>query len=531
MKCCLSVLAFLISLSSVGQTLSADFLDLDTTKRDTSLVHAYIKLSKSNQWINSDRSLNYAEQALALSQSLNYPAGIAIAKNLKGFCFWGLGDNDLAVQSAMDALEITQQINDQTIQAESYYILARGYMDLAERAKAREHIAMAEKLATTNKNGEQLCSIYNLKGVILFLQNKPDSALYYYNKAYETGKSYGVAAINFPRIISNIGECYANDNPALAFSNYKKALELANETGNQIAKASITSIIGMAYLRNDDVRNAEENLQTALRLARTLGLRRVVRQAYGGLVDIRLKQNKGSEAVAYLRKYHEVNDSLLNSAKIRQIVELESRHALQLKEQNIQLLEKEKRIQIIWRNLLIGLVLFVILLSVALYLLQQFRHRKNREMLNLEIDYLTRQHRETLDKYKSAIPTQSDELVESQDQRLLKKAIATVEDNISDPLFGVEKMAADMNMSRTSLHRKLKAITGFPPSELIRSIRLRKASRLILNRVDTVSQIALMVGFDDYSHFSKSFKKHFGVAPTNYEEHVKSQSEVEQPLP
>ena len=93
-----------------------------------------------------------------------------------------------------------------------------------------------------------------------------------------------------------------------------------------------------------------------------------------------------------------------------------------------------------------------------------------------------------------------------------------MENNIHDPQFGVEKMAIEMGMSRTNMHRKIKSITGFPPSELIRSIRLRKAAKLILNKVDSVSQIALLVGFDDYSHFSKTFKKHFGVSPSSYEE-------------
>jgi AraC-like DNA-binding protein len=528
MKYWLSFLVYLISLSTFGQTLSADFLNLDTARRDTSLVHAYIKLSKSNQWIDSYRALNYAEQALTLSQSLDYRAGVAIAKNLKGFCFWSFGDNDLAIQAGMEALDIAQRLNNEIIQAESYYILARGYMDLTERAKSNEHIRMAEKLATKNQNWEQLCSVYNLRGVIMFIQNKMDSALYFYNKAYETGKSHAVHAINFPRIISNIGECYARENPALAFTYFNNALDLANETGNQIAKASITSIIGHAHLRANELPKAEVNLQEALRLAQTLGLRRVIRHAYGGLMNIKMKQGKSEEAFAYLRKFHSVNDSLLNTAKVRQIVELESRHALELKEQNIQLLEKEKSIQVIWRNLLVGLVVLVVVLSIGLYLLQQYRYRKNHELLNLEIDYLTRQHREAIDKYKNSIPSQTDEPVESHDQKLLKKAIAIVEDNISDPLLSVEKMAADMNMSRTSLHRKIKGITGFPPSELIRSIRLRKASRLILNKVDTVSQIALMVGFDDYSHFSKSFKKHFGVAPTSYEEHIKTQRLAEE---
>jgi AraC-like DNA-binding protein len=250
----------------------------------------------------------------------------------------------------------------------------------------------------------------------------------------------------------------------------------------------------------------------------------VIRHAYAGLVNIRLEQGRGDEAVVYLRRYYAVRDSLLNTSKIRQIVELEAKHTLQLKEQEIKTLENENRIQVIWRNLLIALVIVLILLSLAVYLLQQYRHRKNQELLNLEIEFLTQQRQETEDKYKASLATETEEQFESQDQKLLRVAITTVENNISDPQFSVEKMATEMNMSRTNLHRKLKSIMGLPPSELIRSIRLRKASKLILNKVDSVSQIALMVGFDDYAHFSKSFKKHFGVPPTNYEEHVRSQA-------
>jgi AraC-like DNA-binding protein len=214
-----------------------------------------------------------------------------------------------------------------------------------------------------------------------------------------------------------------------------------------------------------------------------------------------------------------VRDSLLSTSKIRQIVELEANYALKLKEQNIQLLEQEKRFQRLLNNTLIALVVLLVVLSIGGYQLQQYRHRRNREMLNLEIDYLTQQHKVTESRYKAALSPEPDDSIESQDQKLLKRAIAVVDAYLADPLFGVEKMAAELNMSRTNLHRKLKAITGFPPSELIRSIRLKKASRMILSQADTVTQIALLVGFDDYSHFSKSFKKCYGVAPTHYAEH------------
>jgi AraC-like DNA-binding protein len=483
---------------------------------DTAQVHHLIRLSKEYQWIDSYRSLDYANQALMLARKINYPTGIAISNNLKGFCFWSFGDNDLAIEAAMEALTLGEAEQDYSIQAESYYILARSYMDLNERGKSNDYIVKAEYTARQVEDWEQLCSIYNLRGVIKYIENQQDSALYFYTKAYELGKAQSVAPIHFPRIISNMGECYAGKDPALAFTYFNQALSLAKETNNQIAEASITDIIGHAFLKGNDLMNAERQLQVALQLARKLGLRRVIRHAYSGLVDISLKQGKGDEAVVYLQQYYAVRDSLLNTSKIRHIVELEAKHDLQLKEQHLQILENEKRIQTIWKNLLIALVIFLILLSIGLYQLQRYRYSKNREMLNLEIDYLTQQHKETVDKYKAFFVKESPSL-ESHDQKLLKTAISVVENHIGDPQFGVEKMAQEMNMSRTNLHRKIKSITGFPPSELIRSIRLRKAAKLILGKVDSATRIALLVGFDDYSHFSKAFKKHFGVSPSGYE--------------
>jgi AraC-like DNA-binding protein len=518
-------LLIFLSLTSFGQEKSTTDPDSDTLDLDR-----IITLSKKAQWVDSYVSLKYAHQALVKAQHLNDKERIAIAHNLKGFCFWTFGDNDLAIQSAMTALETVQQDNFPGIKAESYYILARGYMDLREKKQAHEAIRKAEALANESTNWEQLLSIYNLKGVILFIDDKIDSALYYYTRAYDIGREHNVDPINFPRIISNIGECYAEKDPDKGLAHYNEALALAKKTGNTIAEASITDIIGHAYLKRKDYKTAELRLNESLKLAQNLGLRRVIRHSYYGLVDIKLAKGNGDEAVIYLRKYYAVRDSLMNTYKIRQIVELEARHELKLKEQNIKLLESEAEIQSIRTNILIVAIMLLALLSTGVYFLQRYRHRKNRELLNLEIDYLIRQHKEAIDKYKTVITHEAQESIESYDQKLLKKAIALVEEHISDTQLSVEKMAEEMNMSRTSLHRKIKSITGFPPSELIRSIRLRKAAHLIVNRADSVTQIALMVGFDDYSHFSKSFKKHFGVAPSGYEEHARMQRQVEEEL-
>jgi tetratricopeptide (TPR) repeat protein len=183
--------ALLISLSALGQSIPSG-------NSDTVRVYALLALSKKSQWINPDQSLTYADEALTLARELQYNRGIAIANTLKGFCYWTFGDNDLAIEAAMEALEISKRENYRLIEAESYYILARGYMDVRETAKAKEAIEKAEELALEGKDWEQVCSIYNLKGVILFIENKTDSALHFYTKALETGRSHAVDSINFP---------------------------------------------------------------------------------------------------------------------------------------------------------------------------------------------------------------------------------------------------------------------------------------------------------------------------------------------
>jgi AraC-like DNA-binding protein/Tfp pilus assembly protein PilF len=485
---------------------------------DKAEIELLIGLSLKEQWVDPDLSLTNADRALTVARRIEYTEGIATAQNLKAFSYWTLGDNELAIQSALEALNIANASKLIQIQAESHYILARAYMDLSEDARSREEIARAESLAKEGGDWTQLSSIYNLKGVILFIDRKYDSALHFYKTAYDVGKSHGVAPIHFPRIISNIGECYARENPSVAFQYFNQALSLAQETGNKIAEASILGIMGRVSFEQKDLRAAESQFQSSLALAKSLGLRRVMRQVYGGLVDIRLMQGKGDQAVVYLQRYYAVRDSLLNTAKVRQIVELETQHELQLKEKNIQLLENEKRLQAIWRNLLIGLIVLIIAVSITVLQWQRYRYRRNRDMLNLEIDFLSQQHKEVVGRYKTLEAQERGGVIDSYEQKLLKQAIAVVEANISDPQMSVEKMAEVMNMSRTSLHRKIKSITGFPPSELIRSIRLRRAARLIASRADSAAQIALSVGFEDYSHFSKAFKKHFGVSPSGYEE-------------
>ena len=88
-----------------------------------------------------------------------------------------------------------------------------------------------------------------------------------------------------------------------------------------------------------------------------------------------------------------------------------------------------------------------------------------------------------------------------------------VEVRLSDSNLSVEDLAAEMGLSRVQLYRKVKALTGSTPVDLLRKARLAQAQRLLQESTMTVSEIAYQVGFASPSYFTKCYKDEFGIAP------------------
>ena len=102
------------------------------------------------------------------------------------------------------------------------------------------------------------------------------------------------------------------------------------------------------------------------------------------------------------------------------------------------------------------------------------------------------------------------------DEQILNKAIRIVEQNLDNAEFSTEEFAREMNMSRSNLHLKLKALTGESALDFIRKIRFKEACRLLKDGRYSVSEISDMVGFNTPSYFATCFKKYMGCLPTEY---------------
>ena len=112
--------------------------------------------------------------------------------------------------------------------------------------------------------------------------------------------------------------------------------------------------------------------------------------------------------------------------------------------------------------------------------------------------------------------------ITSLDKKFMQKVYETIIAHISDTGLSMEAFAGHLNISKSLLHKKIVALAGEPPGELIRRVRLQKAAELIDKKFGNISEIALEVGFNNPAYFSEAFKKQFGVTPSQYQRNNKT---------
>ena len=86
--------------------------------------------------------------------------------------------------------------------------------------------------------------------------------------------------------------------------------------------------------------------------------------------------------------------------------------------------------------------------------------------------------------------------------------------NMGNSKLKMDDLGIDMGISRVQLYRKVKALTGLSPVELLREMRLQRANKLLKTTGKTVSEVAYEVGFGTPGYFSSCFKKQYGKYPT-----------------
>ncbi|MBE9492594.1 MAG: response regulator, partial [Bacteroidetes bacterium] len=147
----------------------------------------------------------------------------------------------------------------------------------------------------------------------------------------------------------------------------------------------------------------------------------------------------------------------------------------------------------------------------------------NREELVTRVKNLTDQRKLLRERFGKEVKIQPKDItVTSADEKFLNKLISFIEKNIADPDLNVDSLTEEIHLSRSQLHRKLKALTDLSSTEFIRTIRLKRAAQLLEQHHGTIAETVYAVGFNSLSYFSKCFQKQFNITPKEYIEHTQT---------
>lgn len=108
------------------------------------------------------------------------------------------------------------------------------------------------------------------------------------------------------------------------------------------------------------------------------------------------------------------------------------------------------------------------------------------------------------------------------DKKFMERLTEILENNISNGDLNVDYVASQLNMSRSIYFKKIKALTSLGPNEFVKAFRMQRASELIDTRMYNITEISMMVGINDSHYFSKCFKLHFCMTPTEWKNREKT---------
>lgn len=160
-------------------------------------------------------------------------------------------------------------------------------------------------------------------------------------------------------------------------------------------------------------------------------------------------------------------------------------------------------------------------LGAEAYLAKPF----NREELEVRLEKLL-EIRKHLQKKFATFPQVAETILVPTplEDAFMHKLRGLIHAHLEEETYGITDLCLELAVSRTQLHRKLKAITGRPTSHVIRSIRLEKARELILQTDLNISEVAFQTGFGNHSYFSALFAEEFGDTPTE----IRKKSDLKQ---
>ncbi len=335
---------------------------------------------------NYNNAITYIDKYLEFWQASNNENALADGLYQKAIILDDIGSFDKSLDIYYSILKIYEERQDEYSIATILNALGEILKKTGKLDNAMSHYTRALKMFTNLNSKADIANCYFNIGDTHLMVKEYDSALVYFNKALDIDKEinsqWGVAYDY--ESIGKVSELKGDLNEALSY--HQNALEIRETLGQKRELSSSFTALGNINRKLKNYRAAEEQLQRALQITEKIGAKAEMRDNYQALSLLYEQTGDLTQALAFKKKYITINDSLFNEAKSQQIEELQVRFDTEKQQAAITALEKDAEIadlkikrQTTLRNVLIGVVIIAIVLSIALFNRYKYRQRVRME--------------------------------------------------------------------------------------------------------------------------------------------------------
>lgn len=328
--------------------------------------------------INPVQSIIYGQQARVLAEILNDSLGLALSNRIVGVAHWARGSYDQGLRYLIEGLRLYQKMGDTLGTGNCLMNIGLIYADRNDYNLAREYYFEALKKFETIDAHLRSATTYSKLATLFIDEGKIASARDFLDRAYEThtNKSflYGQG-----EVLNRYGLMYAYLGKYDSAEYYlKKSIAISKQINDVDGLAKSHVELAEIRLAKGDLSSAEPYLQTALDYAQKLQSHKWLKKVYENLRELARRRGNYRQAILYYDQYVQKKDSIFNEQTLNNIAKLEAklatvehRRQLDLKESEIEMLEKETQLQQVKM-----MILLVALIALALLALLITRSRR-----------------------------------------------------------------------------------------------------------------------------------------------------------
>ena len=436
--------------------------------------------------------------------------------NLIGCIYVRLGDFDQAAAYTKQCLDIDMQSGDDDRISSSLNTLAGIYMAAYQPKEAEVYIIKAIEHADKAQNPARKAILLGMASEIYHALGNDTISLQYADQSYELEKVIGNEHRSAIRLSQKASALIGLHRYSEAEQTLETVIPTLRQCGDKHSLAIACNKMGMSLLCQEREKEAIAYYREAADILVETGDLMNEMHSRRGLYESLWKINPDSAKIE-LDRFDLLKDSLYTNATAENL----ARYNAEFENDQLQQEISRRQRQHISNIIIIFAIAIIVCLSALIAVRKnQKRQQRRTEELTHEIELLKKMLNA---ENREAEPSDEEESPESDEsdsnKQFLMNLIKAVNEGLPTGEFGVEAIASKLNMSEQTFRRRLQSATGETPKAYISAIQMEKASNLLLNNPDLpIIEVAEQCGFNDASSFSHTFKRTYGISPSQFRE-------------